>query len=118
MLAVPADTPVTIPDDEPIAATDALLFGMPAILTDSIAFCSYPEVARASHVFIVPPHVEAIAQAMARAIQGLEQLQLHADGEFPKLRARFSWEAIARIHLLQYSAILSQRTGISNRPEP
>ena len=25
MLAVPADTPVTIPEDEPIAATDALL---------------------------------------------------------------------------------------------
>jgi glycosyltransferase involved in cell wall biosynthesis len=98
---------------QPLAATDALLFGLPAILTDTIALCSYPEVIDAPHVLLVPPRVEEIAGAMAQAVQRLEELQVAAGQEHSKLRARFSWEAITRAHLEQYNKLVSERTGTS-----
>ena len=79
---------------------------------------SLPEVARAAHVLMIPPRGEEIADAMAKANQQLDQLQMLADQELPKLRARFSWEAIARMHVKQYSQIISQWVGNSNRADP
>jgi glycosyltransferase involved in cell wall biosynthesis len=100
-------------EGQSLAATDALLFGMPAILTDTIALCSYPEVAGAAHVLLVPPQVEAIAEAITDAILRVEELQLLADKELPRLTARFSWEAIPAIHREHYSEMIAERAGTS-----
>jgi glycosyltransferase involved in cell wall biosynthesis len=98
-------------EGQSLAATDALLFGMPAILTDTIALCSYPEVRNASHVLVVPPRAGEIAAAMVKAVEEFEDLLARADQERAKLHARFSWDAVARAHVEQYNKIVSEAAG-------
>jgi glycosyltransferase involved in cell wall biosynthesis len=96
-------------EGQSLAATDALLFGMPAILTKSIALCSYPEVAHGSQVLLVPPQVEDIARAIADLTQRVEEMHQRAEEELPRLQARFSWEAVTAIHREQYEKLVADR---------
>ncbi len=84
------------------AVAEALLFGKPAILTDATGIASYPEISSLPHVLVVPSKVDDIAEAIARAIEHVEELQKIACEHRSVIRGFFSWDRAAAKYLKMY----------------
>ncbi len=89
-------------EGQPLAVTEALLFGKPAILTDTIGTISYPEISSLPHVIVVPPRIDSIADAMINAIRCFDDLQSSAKKTKPRIQQFFSWDRVAALHLRAY----------------
>jgi len=89
-----------------LAVTEALLFGKPAILTNTIGTISYPEVSSLPQIIIVPPKVDSIADAMISAIRCFDDLQTSAKNTEPQIKEFFSWDRVAALHLRAYEKVL------------
>jgi glycosyltransferase involved in cell wall biosynthesis len=90
----------------PLSVAEALLASKPAVLSSAIGTISYPEIASLPHVRIVPPCAEKAARAMIAMAEGLPEMTSAALGSHQALRAFFSWDRVARLHLDQYSHLL------------
>ncbi|SRR6266498_5984582 len=93
-------------EGHPLAVTEALLFGKPAILTNTIGTISYPEVSSLPQIIIVPPKVDSIADAMISAIRCFDDLQTSAKNTEPQIKEFFSWDRVAALHLRAYEKVL------------
>jgi glycosyltransferase involved in cell wall biosynthesis len=98
-------------EGHPSAVTEALLWGKPAILTSTIGTTSYPEIAYLSHVLVVPPRVDDIANSMIRAMACIEELQRNACENRLKVGEFFSWNRAAREHINRYQEVSKERLG-------
>ena len=89
-------------EGHPLAVTEALLFGKPTILTNTIGTISYPEISSLPHVIVVPPRVDSIAGAMIHSIKCFDDLQSSARKTEPRIQQFFSWDRVATLHLRAY----------------
>lgn len=92
-------------EGHPLAITEALLLGKPAILTNTIGTISYPEISSLPHIMIVPPNIHSIAGAMADAIRYFDDLQTSARATHPQVQQFFSWDRVANLHLRAYQSL-------------
>jgi glycosyltransferase involved in cell wall biosynthesis len=87
----------------PLAVTEALAAGKPAVLSRAIGTCSLPEVARFDHVLVTDPTPEAACGAIVDAARSLTQLRAAAYANAGSVASLFSWRRIATQHLARYA---------------
>jgi glycosyltransferase involved in cell wall biosynthesis len=87
----------------PLAVTEALAAGKPAVLSRAIGTCSLPEVERFAHVVVTDPTTDAAAGAMVGAAHSLEQLRAAANENAAGVARLFSWRRIAAQHVARYA---------------
>jgi glycosyltransferase involved in cell wall biosynthesis len=91
-------------DAFPLSVVDALVLGLPAVLSSSIGTTSYPEVARLPDVRVTAPESGAAAVAIEDLTAGfgaLERARAHSPSSVDEL---FSWPRIAAAHTRAYRA--------------
>lgn len=85
-----------------LSVAEALLAGLPALLSDRIGAAAFPEVRAHPHVRTVPPSVPAAAAALIDLLPHLSALRAQARAALPALRDFLSWDRAAAIHLARY----------------
>lgn len=90
----------------PLSVAEALLAGLPAILSNAVGTTSYPEIAALPHVRVVPASRDAAAQAIVTAATHLPEMSSGARTSHRQLTEFFSWDRVARLHLAQYQELL------------
>jgi glycosyltransferase involved in cell wall biosynthesis len=88
----------------PLAVTEALAAGKPAILSSAIGTCSIPEVKRFRHVVVTEPRAETAAGALLTAARSIDGLREAAGTSARDVANLFSWQRIARLHVERYGA--------------
>lgn len=96
-----------------LSAAEALLMGKPAILSDAVGPASYPEIGTLPHVRIVRGGVSQTAEAMVDFVRRLHELTIAAGQHRSELCNFFSWERIAKSHLLIYEKIMTEGRTVS-----
>jgi glycosyltransferase involved in cell wall biosynthesis len=86
----------------PLAVTEALAAGKPAVLSSAIGTCSIPEVRRFRHVVVTEPTAEAASTALLGAAHGIDELRSAANESAPDVAQLFSWQRIAQVHIDRY----------------
>jgi len=87
----------------PLAVTEALAAGKPAVLSSAIGTCSIPEVRRFDHVVVTDPTVHAASGALIGAARSLEALHAAAAVNAGKVAQLFSWRRIGERHVERYT---------------
>jgi|GEM_PF-2494905 len=90
----------------PLSLAEALVSGLPAIVSRGVGTTSYPEIASLPHVRIVPPSVHGAAAAMVDCARTLDRLRLLASSHQGWVRHFLSWDRIAQTHLDAYEGLL------------
>lgn len=90
-----------------MSVAEALLAGMPAILSRCIGAAAWPEVASCAHVRVVPPDADAAAEALVRAVAELPRLRAAATAAHRGLHGFLSWTRAAQLHHERYAALLA-----------
>jgi glycosyltransferase involved in cell wall biosynthesis len=90
----------------PLSVAEALLAGLPAILSSAVGTTSYPEIAGLPHVRVVPASRDAAAQAIMAAVADLPEITAGARTSHRQLSEFFSWDRVAALHLAQYQEML------------
>ena len=90
----------------PLSIAEALLMGKPVIMSRAIGTASYPEVASLPHVRVVDPHPHEAAKAIVDSARRLIELRQAAAGHRESLRAFFSWDRVAKLHIQMYEGII------------
>ncbi len=91
-------------DAFPLSVVDALVLGVPAVLSSSVGTTSYPEVALSPRVRITAPQSGAAAAALEELVVGFDKLAGAVPGSPSALEVLFSWPRIAQAHLGAYRA--------------
>ena len=86
----------------PLAVTEALGAGKPAVLSGAIGTCSIPEVRRFRHVIATEPDAGAAASALVTAATSIDELRRAAEESAGEVAELFSWRRIARLHVDRY----------------
>lgn len=86
----------------PLAVTEALAAGKPAVLSSAIGTCSIPEVQRFRHVIVTEPNAHAATSALARAARSIDELRAAAEESADDVAELFSWRRIAQLHVDRY----------------
>ena len=86
----------------PLAVTEALAAGKPAVLSRAIGTCSLPEVRRFRHVVVTEPTTGDAASAIVGAARSIAELRTAADLSAPDVANLFSWQRIAQLHVDRY----------------
>jgi glycosyltransferase involved in cell wall biosynthesis len=86
----------------PLAVTEALVAGKPAVLSRAIGTCSLPEVRHFRHVVVTEPTAAAAAGAIAEAARSLDSLHAAAGANAADIADLFSWRRLAQLHLDRY----------------
>jgi glycosyltransferase involved in cell wall biosynthesis len=86
----------------PLAVTEALATGKPAVLSSAIGTCSIPEVRRFRHVIVTEPAAHAASAALAAAARAIDDLRSAAGESAGDVAQLFSWRRIAQLHLDRY----------------
>jgi glycosyltransferase involved in cell wall biosynthesis len=86
----------------PLAVTEALSAGKPAVLSRAIGTCSIPEVQRFRHIVITEPTARAAAGAIVDAARSIDRLRTAAGDNAPDVASLFSWRRIAQLHVDRY----------------
>ncbi len=89
----------------PLAVTEALCAGKPAILSREIGTVSYLEVASLPHVKVVDPNAELAASAILEVCEKLQDLRNEALRIQEKICQFFDWHQIAQRHLEHYARV-------------
>ena len=88
----------------PLAVTEALAAGKPAVLSSAIGTCSIPEVKRFGHVVVTQPTAEAATGALVTAARSIDRLHAAAGASAQDVASLFSWRRIAQLHVERYGA--------------
>jgi len=88
----------------PLAVTEALAAGKPAVLSAAIGTCSIPEVQRFRHVIVTEPAPEAASAALTRASRSIDELRGAAGDSADDVARLFSWRRIAQLHIDRYES--------------
>lgn len=91
-------------DAFPLSVVDALVLGLPAVLSSSIGTTSYPEVARLPDVRITTPESGAAADALEELTVGFDALERVRADSASAVGELFSWPRIAEAHARAYRA--------------
>jgi len=87
----------------PLALTEALLAGKPAIVSNRVGTVSYSEIANLPFVKLVPPERNLAAAAIVEAVHQLLELKKAAQECSETVRKFFDWHEIARRHIEFYA---------------
>ena len=83
-------------DAFPLSVVDALVAGLPAVISSAVGTTSYREISSLSHVRVVSPNVEDAAVAMAGLATRYDEVLQHAHKAQERVHEFFSWRRIAR----------------------
>jgi glycosyltransferase involved in cell wall biosynthesis len=86
----------------PLAVTEALAAGKPAVLSSAIGTCSIPEVQRLRHVVVTEPDAATASAALAGAATSIDDLRTAAGEHAGDVQQLFSWRRIAQLHVDRY----------------
>jgi glycosyltransferase involved in cell wall biosynthesis len=89
----------------PLALAEALLSGLPAILSSEIGPTSCPEVAGWPHIKIVAPRVEAVRCAILDSLAALPRLKQQAHQALGEIRNFLDWTRVGEMHLEAYERL-------------
>jgi glycosyltransferase involved in cell wall biosynthesis len=92
-------------DGFPLSVVEALSTGKPAVLSDAIGTVSYREIAELPHIKVVPPTVDAAADALVEIAEGISDLRAAALRHRADLLRFFSWDRAASLHLEAYARL-------------
>lgn len=90
----------------PLSLTEALLAGLPAIVSREVGTVSYADVTGWPHVRTVAPEVEPTAEALREVLEQAPELQAAARCMSPAVDAFFDWRRIAADHVTRISEAL------------
>ncbi len=94
----------------PLSVAEALVAGLPAILSDAIGTVSYPEVRTWEHVSVIAPQPRIVAGAIADFARRLPELRQTATATAAAVRQFFSWPRIAGQHIETYEQLAGRGT--------
>jgi len=86
----------------PLAVTEALAAGKPAVLSRAIGTCSIPEVRQLRHVVVTEPTTDAATGAIVGAARAIDDLREAAEASAADVANLFSWRRIALLHIDRY----------------
>lgn len=90
-----------------MSVAEALLAGLPAVLSRCIGAAAWPEVGESPHVRVVAAEAEAAAEALVAAVAELPRLRAAAAQALPGLRGFLSWGRTAELHIERYATLLA-----------
>jgi glycosyltransferase involved in cell wall biosynthesis len=88
----------------PLALTEALLVGKPAIVSDRVGTVSYREIANLPFIKLVAPDRHRATSVIVEAVRQLPELRKAAQECSETVRKFFDWHEIARRHIEFYAA--------------
>lgn len=88
----------------PLALTEALLAGKPAVVSNRVGTVSYHEIANLPFVKVVPPDRRRAVDAIVEAVRQLPCLKKAALKCAETVRRFFDWHEIAKRHVEFYTA--------------
>jgi glycosyltransferase involved in cell wall biosynthesis len=94
-----------------MSVAEALLAGLPAVLSSCIGAAAWPEVTAHGHVLVVPPEAQAAAEAILASLSDLPRLRERASAARPALAEFLSWRRAAERHLEQYAQLVAARAA-------
>ena len=89
-----------------ISLAEALLEGLPALVSTEVGSITFPEIASLPHVIAVKPEVEAAREALLHCLSHARELKLSAEVFAPQIANFFDWSRIAALHIQNYSEFL------------
>lgn len=92
----------------PRSVADALVLGMPAIVSDAVGLMSYDEISRQPHVRLVSPTVSDTAAAIDNVVRNIDGLRTAARRARAEVGNFLSDDRVARLHLREYESILDE----------
>ncbi len=93
-----------------LSVAEALLAGMPAILSDQIGAVAFPEIGGQAHVAVVPCAAAPAADAIVDVAQRIDDLKASARSAASGLRSFISWDRAADLHLERYEGMVASRS--------
>ena len=90
-----------------MSVAEALLAGLPALLSRCIGAAAWPAVAGCAQVRVVPPDADAAAEALVRMVNDLPRLRVLAISAHAGLRAFFDWKRVAGLHFARYAELVT-----------
>jgi len=100
-----------------MSVAEALLAGLPAVLSRAIGAAAWSEVSSGAHVQVVPPEAEAAADALVTAVADLPRLRAAAAAARDGLRHFLSWSRAAELHRVRYAELIERAAGSSALPQ-
>jgi glycosyltransferase involved in cell wall biosynthesis len=95
-------------DGFPLSVVDALLMGIPAILSTEVGITSYQGIGVLPHVAAVRPDAEKVAGTMVDFVRNLGTLSQQARSSRAKVLDLFSWERAAAASLEAYRGLVER----------
>ncbi len=96
----------------PLALTEALVLGKPAIVSGAVGTTSWPEVRAAPYVRVVEPEIRSVTAALVEFGRRRSELAEVACRHCRVLREFFCWDRVAKEHLAEYERIREEsRSG-------
>jgi glycosyltransferase involved in cell wall biosynthesis len=87
------------------SAAEALVVGMPVVMSSEVGLASYSEIGSLPHVLVVQPDFRSIVRAFREVLDRLDPLTQSASETRSRLASFFSLERTAREHLDFYSRV-------------
>ena len=92
-----------------ISLAEALLAGLPALVSTEVGSLTFPEIASLPHVISVKPELEAVRAAIIHCLKHVRELKLSAEAHAPQVASFFDWSRIAALHIQKYREFLGDR---------
>ncbi len=92
-----------------ISLAEALLAGLPALVSTEVGSLTFPEIASLPHVIPVKPELEAVREAIIHCLNHIEELKTSAGAHAPQVANFFDWPRIATLHIRKYQEFLGDR---------
>lgn len=92
-----------------LSLAEALLAGLPSLVSTEVGSLTLPEIASLPHVVSVKPEVEAVREALIHCLNRIEELKTSAGAHAHQVTNFFDWPRIATLHIRKYQEFLSDR---------